>query len=44
MYFVDGMTLREVAGEVGLSLSGVRKRIRELRIRVKQTKEIYNEG
>lgn len=44
MHFVDGMTLQEVAGEVGLSLSGVRKRIRELRIRVKQTKEIYNEG
>ena len=44
MYFVDGMTLREVAEEVGLSLSGVRKRIKELRIRVKQTKELYNEG
>ncbi len=43
MHFVDGMTLQEVAGEVGLSLSGVRKRIRELRSRVKTNKEVYNE-
>lgn len=41
MHFVDGMTLQEVANEVGLSLSGVRKRIREFRERVKAKKEIY---
>ena len=40
MHFVDGMTLKEVAAEVGLSLSGVRKRIEGLRKRVKQNKEI----
>ncbi len=41
MHFVDGMTLQEVANEVGLSLSGVRKRIREFRARAKTKKEIY---
>ena len=41
MYFVDGMTLQEVATEVGLSLSGVRKRIREFSKRAKTKKEIY---
>jgi RNA polymerase sigma-70 factor (ECF subfamily) len=35
MHFVDGMTLKEVANQVGLSLSGVRKRIRELRAHAK---------
>jgi len=44
LHFVDGMTLQEVADEVGLSLSGVRKRIRELRARIKIKKEIYNEN
>ena len=39
MHFVDGMTLKEVAAEVGLSFSGVRKRIRGLQQRIKQTKE-----
>jgi RNA polymerase sigma-70 factor (ECF subfamily) len=34
MHFLDGMTLKEVADEVGLSVSGVRKRLRELRSRV----------
>jgi RNA polymerase sigma-70 factor (ECF subfamily) len=34
MYYVDGMTLEEVAGEVGLSVSGVRKRLRTLKARV----------
>lgn len=43
MIFVDGMTLSEVAGEVGLSMSGVRKRIRELRRRAEIKKEIYYE-
>jgi len=31
LHYVDGMTLEEVAGEVGLSVSGVRKRLRGLR-------------
>ena len=31
LHFVDGLTLEEVAGEVGLSVSGVRKRLRALR-------------
>jgi RNA polymerase sigma-70 factor (ECF subfamily) len=39
MHFVDGMTLKEVADEVGLSVSGVRKRIRELRSRVQTGNE-----
>lgn len=31
MHWVDGMTYEEVAGETGLSVSGVRKRLRVLR-------------
>ena len=31
LHLVDGMTLDEVAAEVGLSVSGVRKRLRRLR-------------
>jgi RNA polymerase sigma-70 factor (ECF subfamily) len=34
LHFVDGMTLEEVAAEVGMSVSGVRKRLRVLRNRV----------
>jgi RNA polymerase sigma-70 factor (ECF subfamily) len=44
LHFVDGMTLQEVADEVGLSLSGVRKRIRDLKARIKIKKETYNEN
>ncbi len=44
LHFVDGMTLSEVAQEVGLSHSGVRKRIRELRSRAKIKKEKYYEN
>lgn len=33
MLYVDGMTFREAARETGLSVSGVRKRIREFRSR-----------
>jgi RNA polymerase sigma-70 factor (ECF subfamily) len=40
MRFLDGMTLEEVAGETGLSVSGVRKRIREFQARVKTGKEV----
>jgi len=31
LFLVDGLTLQEVAAEVGLSVSGVRKRLRKLR-------------
>ena len=35
LHFVDGMTLEETAHEVGLSVSGVRKRLRGLQAKVK---------
>ncbi|MCF0223621.1 MAG: sigma-70 family RNA polymerase sigma factor [Fibrobacter sp.] len=35
LHFVDGMTLDETAQTVGLSVSGVRKRLRTLQIKVK---------
>jgi RNA polymerase sigma-70 factor (ECF subfamily) len=35
MHYVDGMTLQEVADEVGLSVSGVRKRLRRLKERAR---------
>ena len=31
LHYLDGLTLEEVAFEVGLSVSGVRKRLRSLR-------------
>jgi len=31
LHYVDGMTLQEVADEVGMSVSGIRKRLRGLR-------------
>jgi RNA polymerase sigma-70 factor (ECF subfamily) len=34
MHYVDRMTLEEVAEEIGLSVSGVRKRLRTLRARL----------
>lgn len=34
LFFVDGLTLEETAREVGLSVSGVRKRLRALRERL----------
>lgn len=42
MHFVDGMTLQEVAAEIGLSVSGVRRRIREFLSRAKTKREIYH--
>ena len=35
MHYHDGMTLEQVAKEVGLSVSGVRKRLRNLRYRAR---------
>ena len=43
MFFVDGMTLKEISHEIGLSVSGVRKRIREFRSRARTKREIYHE-
>jgi RNA polymerase sigma-70 factor (ECF subfamily) len=34
LLYVDGLTLEEVAAEVGMSVSGVRKRLRTLRARL----------
>ncbi len=34
LHHVDGLTLEQVAREVGLSVSGVRKRLRGLRARL----------
>jgi len=44
LHFVDGMTLKEVAREVGLSQSGVRKRLRELHVRIRNSKELRYEN
>ncbi|MBN1271463.1 MAG: sigma-70 family RNA polymerase sigma factor [Candidatus Aminicenantes bacterium] len=44
MKYLDGMTLQEIADEVGLSLSGVRKRLRRLQTQAKTKKEIYNDS
>jgi len=43
MHFVDGMTLKEISEEVGLSLSGVRRRLRELIKNIERKKRIYYE-
>ena len=40
MHLVDGMTLQEVADAVGMSLSGVRKRLRSLRAGVTALAEV----
>jgi RNA polymerase sigma-70 factor (ECF subfamily) len=36
LFLLDGLTLEQVASEVGLSVSGVRKRLRTLRARLPQ--------
>jgi RNA polymerase sigma-70 factor, ECF subfamily len=40
MHLLDGMTLDEVATEVGMSVSGVRKRLRRLRSSVAELGEV----
>jgi len=40
LHLLDGLTLDEVAAEVGLSVSGVRKRLRTLKGRVKSAYEL----
>ena len=40
LHFVDGLTLAEVAQEVGMSVSGVRKRLRGLRESLEKLEEL----
>lgn len=40
LHYVDGMTLEEVAREVGMSVSGVRKRLRMLRESLRELEQI----
>lgn len=40
LHLVDGMTLEEVASEVQLSVSGVRKRLRKLRSQVEELQRL----
>lgn len=40
LHLLDGFTLEEVAKEVGMSVSGVRKRLRALRRHVEELKEV----
>jgi RNA polymerase sigma-70 factor (ECF subfamily) len=43
LHYVDAMTLEEVAAEVGMSVSGVRKRLRSLRERLSLAREVEHE-
>ncbi len=43
MHYVDGLTLQEVSMAVGLSVSGVRKRLRTLKEKVALLREADNE-
>jgi DNA-directed RNA polymerase specialized sigma24 family protein len=40
LHLVDGMTLEQVAAEVGLSVSGVRNRLRRLKKHVKELENV----
>ena len=40
LHLVDGWTLQEVADEMGLSVSGVRKRLRVLKAHVAELQEV----
>ena len=42
LHYADGLTLEEVSREVGLSVSGVRKRLRALRQHVRELEEVDN--
>jgi RNA polymerase sigma-70 factor (ECF subfamily) len=39
LHYVDGLTLEQAASETGLSVSGVRKRLRRLRHALKETQQ-----
>lgn len=43
MYYIDNMTLKEVADATGLSVSGVRKRLKNLQGRANNLKEVLDE-
>ncbi len=36
LFYVDGLTLKEVSKEVGMSISGIRKRLRTLKLKLNQ--------
>lgn len=40
MHYVDGMKLEDISAEVGLSVSGIRKRLRKLKSNVKKIEGI----
>lgn len=40
LHLVDGLTLQEVADEVGMSMSGVRKRLRTLKANVQELEKV----
>ena len=40
LHLLDGMTLQQVARETGLSVSGVRKRLRRIKKRVRELEEV----
>ncbi|MDH5716844.1 MAG: sigma-70 family RNA polymerase sigma factor [Spirochaetia bacterium] len=42
MHYVDGLTLEQTAKESGLSVSGVRKRLRNLRIKAREMENVQN--
>lgn len=39
LFYLDGMTLEEIAREVGLSVSGVRKRLRQVQLTAAKCRE-----
>jgi RNA polymerase sigma-70 factor (ECF subfamily) len=41
LHYVDGLTLEQVSKEVKLSVSGVRKRLRQLKENLREKKEVY---
>ena len=41
LHYVDGLTLEQVSKEVRLSVSGVRKRLRQLKSRLQDKREVF---
>ncbi len=41
LHYVDGLTLEQVSKEVRLSVSGVRKRLRQLKTRLQDKREVF---
>ena len=40
MHLLDGFSLKDVAEEVGMSVSGIRKRLRNLKGKLKELEEV----